>query len=297
MNHIEEGTFTVQLTLDESSQENSFEGYAAYKLKCPDWIKLDAHDYLIAVSAASIPAYAMDLCTNGEYYVEVNRLTIGGEQSVKCVFSNITTTNPELFVREITRQMSKCQELDEMFVTQDVPKFTYSRDKQFVSVHFRDTSPDQTRPSLMRLSPKLSAKLGFSLLQQPFASSQAVGGVAWSTLPLYIFRGHENIHISTPSLVQHGILVNSTWTSVLATCPVNYLEHLDASASYADQYHQLRHTYEMGDPTFFKCTVNEIREWHLMFLLDDLSIIRWAYPNLNFSVTLKFKRAPRIDFA
>lgn len=297
MNHIEEGSFTVQLTLDESAQENPMDGYAKYKLRCPEWIKLDRHDYLIGISSASIPAYAMDLCSNDEYFVEVNRMTIGGEHTVKCVFANITATNPELFIKEISRQMFECPELSEMFTDQDIPKFSYSRANQSVTLYFRDESPDLTRPSLMRISPKLSAKMGFSLLQQPFTSSYAVGGVARSTLPLYIYRGHENIHISTPSLVEHGLLVNSRWTSVLATCPVNYLEHLDASATYSDQYQQLRHTYEITDPTFFKCTLNEIREWHLVFLLDDQSIIRWAYPNLNFSVTLKFKRAPKIDFA
>ena len=294
MNIIEEDVFTVQLSLDESCQISPTANTAVYKLECPEWLLLNRNEHEVAVSQVSLPVYGMDLCGNDDYFIDFNRQTIDGyEHNARCVFKNVTATNPNAFAQELRSQLEMSDGVRALFHDVGMPWFGYS--DGFMSVHFRDDTPDITRPSLLRLSEKLCAKMGFSPLQQPFVATdrgtpEVIPIVARSKLPIYIYRGHEKIMISTPSLVSRGMMLNSKWSSVLATLPIDYLDKHQTKAAYVDQYQQAQYTYDIINPAYFKCDLRSIREWRVECLLSDNSVVQWAFPHLTLSATFKFRR-------
>ena len=299
MNTIDDTSFTVRLALNSGAQLNSSKNQASYQLQCtPEWVCLGNADYEVAVSSVAIPVHAIDLSGNGDYYVEFSQSLAGHDRVARCTFANITMPNAEKFVEELKRQMKVSVDLQAMFGSEDdVPYLTYSR-MQRVSVHFRDATPNMDRQSLLRLSPQLCAKLGVSLLDQPFASSpdgsavnQPIVGV--SRDPVYVFRGHDSVHVSMPSFVEKGILHNSSWTSNIASIHVD--RHLHAS-TYVDQYNQAARTHTPTVLTYFKCITNELHSWSIDLRLDNNQLVTWAYPHVDWCVTLQFRRAPRLGF-
>lgn len=299
MNTVNENQFVAQITLESTSQLDVVTGDASYKLECPEWLKLTSNAYEVALTKISLPIHAIDMCGGGECFIEINRQTIGQEYIEKCVFESVSAGNPVAFVKELCLQMKECEGFLRLFGSEDdIPYLAYSANTQRASVHFRDASTDLTRPSLMRLSPMLCKKLGFWQVQQPFTSrsegtpvNQPI--VGYSEEPLYIHAGNESFTVSTPHFVPHGILVNSTWSSGLASFNIDCRPSL---GSFGHQHKRAHTAWTVWTPTFFKCPIDNIRNWRVDILGENQKPVTWIYPNLSITLTLQFRKCPTLDF-
>ena len=306
MNTIDDSTFVVRLTPNSDAQTDPHTNRAEYKLKCRDWVYLVGGGYDVALVEASIPIESVDLCDGGDgYYVEVNRQTGEGiEQTVRCNFSNVVATSPELFVKAVRVQMQSCRELLAMFGDDPkaVPFINYGSTTQRISIHFLDNTADLARPSLLRFSYKLCSKLGIDTHDQPFAAAnvgqiglrQPIVGHGRNALAVY--KSHEFIHVSLPGLVDRGLLMGSGgWTSIVGT--VQAQRHRQRPAvGFTDEYHQTKQTFTNLNPNYFHCNPNEIMHFRVDLLLDNLSCVVWAFPNVDFAMSVKFRRTPKLGF-
>lgn len=293
MNFVDKNSFMTRLTFDKSTKMEMATNLATYKLKCDDFIKLPHTDYTVAVTDLSIAIYSIDQVGAKQCSVHVEHVTATGHSfRAHCIFRNICESNPTQFVAALNQQIAKSPSMEVLFMD-NLPFFAYDQKTHQVSLHLGVATAEGRTKMLM--SEMLCAKLGFTDGQLPFIGQPGDKPpiVAKSIEPVFLYGGLENVHISLPSLVPHGLLINSTWSSVVAVIPVDYTR-LSVPTTFAKQFQQIKKNIVIDHPVYFNISTDEIRCWRLDLLLDNQTILEWIQ-DVSLSVTLHFKRAPNFN--
>ena len=293
MNFIDDNTFSVRLTMDRSSQVQQYNNVASYKQELNNWVNLTKNDYLVGITELSIPIYNVDMTGNRQCYIEVIHTTANGHvHRAKCVFRRISESNPSKFVTALNQQIIDSPSMQTLFAF-DLPSIGYDSKTHQASIHLGVVTPDGHTDMMM--SDMLCRKLGFTQAQLPFIGEVAEKPpiVAKSINPVFLYEDMENIYVSLPSLISHGILINSLWTSIGAIVPVDYTR-LATPVTYIRQFQQIKRNIIIERPTFHRVTAQEIRHWKLELLLDNMTPLEWI-SDVSVTITLAFKRAPSFE--